>query len=397
MEYRDYYKTLGVPRGASAADVKKAFRKLARKHHPDVNKTDPGAEARFKEVNEAYAVLGDDEKRKAYDSLGADWEAYQRAGAAGASGGNPFAGFDFGASGGAGRAPGGAGRAPGGIRFEYHGNPEDLAGFSDFFRTFFAAGAAPGGARTRASTAAGSAAGGTRRRTANRPSAAEIDLEELLRTSGQAGYAPPGFGPAGDAALGDEELYEIDGRGAPRRRSRTHLEAEAEITLEEAFEGTERLVQVGDRRLQVKIPKGVETGQRIRLSGKAGTGPGSGHIYITVKVRPHPVFTRNGADLTRELPVTLAESLLGAEVPVETLTGRVLLRIPPETQTGRTFRLVRQGLPRFRSEERGDLFVKTRVVLPTGLDDEGRRLARQLADHVQQADPRAPRAGARSG
>ncbi len=158
--------------------------------------------------------------------------------------------------------------------------------------------------------------------------------------------------------------------------------------MDEVFTGTDALVQVGERRLQVKIPKGVENGQRIRLSGKAGSGPDAGHLYLRVKVRPHPVFTRDGSNLTRELPITLAEALLGGEVPVETLTGRVLLRIPPETQSGRVFRLAHQGLPRFRSEERGDLFVKTRVILPTGLDENGRRLAREFVQHVGQADPR---------
>jgi len=379
MEYRDYYKTLGVPRNASAADVKKAFRRLARKHHPDVNKSDTGAEARFKEVNEAYAVLGDQEKRKAYDSLGANWEAYQRAGAgSGSPGAGPFTGFGF-------AQPGTAG-APGGIRFEYHGNAEDLAGFSDFFRTFFA----PGGAN-----AGGQAAGGTRRRTTTRPTEAEIELEELLRNSSGAGFAsPPGFGRRPGDGRQPDELFDANGRGG-RGRPRQHLEADAEVTLEEVFEGTERLVETGGRRLQVKIPRGAESGQRIRLTGKAGTGPDSGHVYITVKVLPHPVFTRTGADLTREVPLTLGEALLGAEVPVETLTGRVLLRVPPETQTGRTFRLAHQGLPKFRSDERGDLFVKARVVLPTGLDDDARNLVRQLAERVHQPDPRAPRTGTR--
>src|SRR5688572_24154080 len=130
MEYRDYYATLGVPRTASQAEIRKAFRRLAREHHPDVNTGDAGAEKRFKEVSEANEVLSDPKKRKAYDQLGANWEAYQRAGASG--GRDPFAGF-AGAAGGAG--------APGGIRFEFHGDPEDLAGFSDFFRTFFAGGA----------------------------------------------------------------------------------------------------------------------------------------------------------------------------------------------------------------------------------------------------------------
>src|ERR1051326_4648852 len=151
MEYRDYYATLGVPRGAPQAEIKKAYRKLARQHHPDVNKSDPGAEKKFKEISEAYAVLGDEEKRKAYDTLGANWEAYQQAGAGTGRQGNPFAGFG---------GFGGAAGAPGGVRFEHRGNAEDLAGFSEFFRTFFA-----GDADLNSARSARRAGGETRTRT----------------------------------------------------------------------------------------------------------------------------------------------------------------------------------------------------------------------------------------
>ena len=132
-------------------------------------------------------------------------------------------------------------------------------------------------------------------------------------------------------------------------------------------------------------------------SGKAGSGPDAGHVYLTIRVLPHPVFTRNGADLTRELPITLGEALLGAEVPVETVSSRVLLRIPPETQTGRTFRLSGKGLPRFKSEQHGDLYVRTRVVLPSGLDPKARELAQAFTDHVKQPDPRNARVASRAG
>src|SRR3954452_15998564 len=135
MEYRDYYATLGVPRTATQAEIKKAYRKLARKHHPDANKDDPAAEQRFKEVNEANEVLSDPEKRKLYDQLGSNWEAYQRAGAGAAPGGgggqSPFGGFGGGGGGAA------HGTGPGGVRYEFRGAAEDLEGFSDFFRTFF--------------------------------------------------------------------------------------------------------------------------------------------------------------------------------------------------------------------------------------------------------------------
>lgn len=378
MEYRDYYATLGVPRTASQADIKKAYRKLARKHHPDVNKNDPGAEARFKEVTEANQVLSDPEKRKLYDQLGADWEAYSRAGAA--AGGNPFAG-----SGGRSGTPGG----PGGIRFEYSGNPEDLEGFSDFFKTFFGAGGmgASFGGRGFGGSARPNGGGSAARRTA-RTSAGEIDLDDLLGGMGGGSFSSGGYTTPGSTgtAYSDADLF---GSAGPRRRSASRdAEAEVEVTLDEVAAGTKRLVQVSDRRLEVTIPKGVEDGRRIRLSRTAGTGPDAGNVYLVVRVMPHPVFTRNGADLTRELPVTLGEALLGGEVPVETLTGRVMLRIPPETQVGRTFRLRQQGLPRFKSDERGDLYVKVRLVLPVGLDDTAKRLASEFIDYVKQPDPR---------
>ncbi len=352
MEYRDYYKALGVPRGASQEEIKKAFRKLARKYHPDVNKGNADAERRFKEINEAQEVLGDPEKRKAYDELGANWEAYQRAGAGAGGARDPSAGF--------------RGRGPGNVRFEYRGNPEDLAGFSDFFRTFF------GGGAERASGATG------RRRST--PSGG-LNFEDILSGLGiEEDERGDASGRAGGRSAGP--------RVAPLERQ--DLEAEAEISLEEAHHGTTRLVQFDGKRLEVRIPPGVASGQRIRLSGKAGTGD----IYLKVVVRDHPVFTRSGADLHRELPITLGEALLGAEVPVETLRGRVLLRIPPETQTGRSFRLAGQGMPRFRGQGHGDLYVRVRVVLPTGLDEEARRLVGALAEHVRQPDPRRAAASA---
>ena len=363
MEYRDYYASLEVPRSASQADIKKAYRKLARKYHPDVAKSDPGAEKRFKEINEANTVLGDPEKRKLYDQLGADWEAYARTGAAGAARGAGAAG-----SGGFQGFPG----FPGGVRFEYRGNPEDLAGFSDFFRTFFAG--SPGGA---AGGARGSAAreAGTRERARRTTS-----IEDLLG----------GFG------LGGLDVDQLDGAGAgggmgardaarARARRQPTYEAAAEITLEEAFNGASRIVEIDGRRLEVKIPRGIDAGRRIRMGG---AGPGGADVHVAIRVARHPVFARKGHDLHRELPITLEEALLGAEVPVGTLKGRVLLKVPPGTQPGRTFRLAGQGMPHMTGGGVGDLYVKIRVVLPDNLDDEGKELVRGLAARVAQPDPR---------
>src|SRR5207247_8377739 len=168
------------------------------------------------------------------------------------------------------------------------------------------------------------------------------------------------------------------------------VEAEAELTLEEAFHGATRLVDVDGKRLEVKIPPGVDTGSRIRIAGKGGTSGGrSRDLYIVAKVLPHTVFTRRGADLTREIKVTLREALLGAEIPVRTLKGRVLLTIPAGTQNGRTFRLSGQGMPRMKGkgEGAGDLYVKINVVLPTNLSEEAKLAATRFLDLVGQADP----------
>ena len=415
MEYKDYYTILGLPRTATQADIKKAFRKLARQYHPDTSKGKPGAEQRFKEVNEANEVLSDLQKRKAYDQLGANWTAYQRAAGAGMpfeefmrqarSGGGFRAGFpggfpgaSQGASQGAGyRSTGGFtanGGFPGGIRFEYGGSPEDLAGFSEFFRAMFG-----GGFGGDDLTRAGAAPGKTRVRPSRRS------------PGGRAHGGAPGDKPGGASAFDPFDLEGLDleglaGRGATGRggnaRPRTgaqargrlranDLEVEAELALEEVDSGTVRLLQLDGSRLEVKIPAGVADGQRIRLSGKAGSGPGAGDIYVRVKVAPHPGFGRQGAQLTREVRLTLGEALLGGDVPVETLSGkRLLLTVPPGTQPGRIFRLRGQGLPRFRADGRGDLLVHVHVVLPSEITQEERELAEQFLQAIRQPDPRSP-------
>jgi DnaJ-class molecular chaperone len=344
MEYKDYYQILGVPKTASQAEIKKAFRKLARQHHPDVNKNDAKAEQRFKDVNEAHAVLADPEKRKQYDALGANWEAFARAGAGtGARGGadpfgpgGPFAGF------------GGGG---GNVRYEFRtANAEELGGFSDFFRMMFGGGASAAGA------------GGQTRASAR-------GFDDILSE----------MGIDGDAVIDSRR------RGTARQPSPAIAEATAELDLEEAFRGTTRLVEVAGKRLEVKIPPGVDNGSRIKLTGK---GPNGADLVVVVRVRPHARFTRRGADLELEAPISLREALLGGEVPVQTLKGRLVLTIPAGTQAGRTFRLTGQGMPRFRGTGAGDLFVKVRVVLPTGLSDEAKAAARRFLDLADQPDPR---------
>jgi curved DNA-binding protein len=360
MDYRDYYATLGIKRDASPTEIKRAFRKLARQHHPDLKPGDHAAEAKFKEVNEANEVLSDPEKRSKYDMLGANWEALSQAGAGrrgspagrGAAGdpfgpGSPFAGF--------GQAGGGGGN----VRYEFRSAGADGGGFSDFFRTFFGAAGA---------TESSPASGGR----GSRP-VGGANFEDIL-----AGLNLEGGGSAGASA-----------RTSPADGQVTS-EADVELGLEEAFHGTRRLLELDGKRLEVAVPRGVETGSRIRLRGKGANG---GDLDLVTRVRPHPIFGRKGADLSRDLPISLREALLGAEVPVQTLKGKVLLKIPAGTQNGRTFRLTGQGMPRLKPKEgvkpTGDLLVTVRVILPANLGDEARASAVAFLDLVDQPDPRA--------
>jgi curved DNA-binding protein len=311
MNYTDYYKLLGVDKNADEKEIKRAYRRLARKFHPDVNPGDPSAQERFKEINEAYEVLGDAEKRAKYDRFGASWQQYQR------RGGDP-SGFDWS------RWTGGG--FPGGTRVEFGGDLGDLfggssGGFSDFFNALFG---------------------------------------DMGRRSG-------GFSQ----------------RERVNRRSQD-LEQPVQITLEEAFQGARRLLEKNGRRLDIKIPRGVKTGARIRVAGEGGPGGAgmpSGDLYLKVTVAPHAVFTRDGDDLHREIELDLYTAILGGEVSVATLDGHLTLKIPPETQSGRTFRLRGKGMPKLKKpEQRGDLYVKVLVQLPQELSEREKQLFRELAD-----------------
>ena len=355
MEFQDYYAVLGVPRTASQAEIKKAFRKAAREHHPDQNEGDVAAERRFKAVNEANAVLSDPDKRALYDRLGKDWEAYARAGAtAGAAGGRsragggPFAGFS------------GHGSPGGNVRYEFH-TTGDAGEFSAFFQACFGGPSEPlrGAGSSRARGATGGAT-----------------FEDILATMGLDTDGRPTAGAG-------QSTGSARSASAARRPS---AEAIAEISLDEAYHGTTRLVDVDGKRLEVSIPRGADTGTRIRLTGKA---PGGGDLYVVVRQARDRTFTRRGADLEREVSISLREALLGGSVHVRTPKGRVLLTIPPGTQPGRTFRLTGQGMPRFKAEGHGDLYVKARVVLPTDLSPEARSAAERFLALARQPDPRS--------
>jgi DnaJ-class molecular chaperone len=324
VEYKDYYKILGVSKTATDKEIKAAYRRLARKHHPDVNKNVPKAEAKFKEINEANEVLSDPEKRQRYDALGSDWANFRP--------GPP--------------PPPGAGRPGAGGTYTVDFGGEDLGGFSEFFRTIFGGGGGFGGG-----SRAGSARGSGPR---------VVDF---------GGYEDVFGGPRGP----------IPGQDA---------EAPIELTLEEVLRGTTRMLQVGDgaksRKVEVKIPPGVRDGSRVRVAGEGGHGSEGaprGDLYLRVKTIPHPLFERKGDDLQVAVTVPLTTAVLGGEVQVPTLDGPVGIKVPPGSRPGRMFRLRNHGLPRLDKSGRGDLLASLNVELPakvgpreTELFEELRRL-----------------------
>lgn len=322
MDYKDYYRILGVSKDAKQEDIKKAYRKLARKYHPDVNPGDKSAEEKFKEVNEAYEVLSDPAKREKYDRFGAYWQQYTR------SGGQPQD-FDWSQW----------TAQPSGRTYTRTVTPEEL---EQIF----------GGAFGRS---AGSDFGGM---------GGFSDFFEML------------FGNLGGSVR----------RGAGTRSTRAgDTEQPVQISLEDAYRGTTVSLQWEDgRRIEAKIPPGVKTGSRIRLSGQGRASPSGGQpgdLYLKIEVLPHPTFTREGDDLKITLPVDLYTALLGGEVKVPTLDRPVDLTIPPETANGKVFRLRGLGMPNLKNpQERGNLYVTVQVQLPRNLSQKEKELFRQLRD-----------------
>ena len=328
MEFKDYYATLGVAKTASDKELKAAYRKLARKHHPDVNPGDKSAEAKFKEINEAYEVLGDPEKRRKYDELGANWRMYEQAQQQGQPfpGGSPFGGFGGTGEGGAWTINMGG---PGGYRTMSEEEMRDMFGtddpFSSFFHTFFGGG--------------GTGAGEGRAR----------------------------------------------GR-APRPSKGRDIESEAELTLEEAYHGAMRRISITlgghARSVDVRIPAGVKDGSRVRATGEGESGSGgasAGDLFLRVRIKPHPVFERKGDDLYVKVPIPVTTAVLGGEAQVPTIAGSVRLRVPETTQPGQVFRLKGHGMPLVgRTDVKGDLYATADVQLPRALTTDQRRVWEQI-------------------
>lgn len=309
MDFKDYYATLGVPKTATAKDIKAAFRRLARKHHPDVNPGDKAAESRFKDVNEAYEVLGDADKRKKYDELGANWRAYEQAERTGGPGAGASTRYTW--------SPG-----AGGFRPMSEDEVSDMFGadespFSDFFRQFFGGGAGP---------AAGARRG---RRTRQQPGrdvehSIELDLADVLNGSVQ----------------------------------RLGLRQDGDV----------RQVEV---RIPAGVSDGSRV--RVSGEGERGSGDApNGDLYLRVHLRPHPQFERKGRDLYTRVKPAVTTAVLGGEVEVATLNGKTLrLKMPSLTQNGQVFRLRGHGLPAVgKPDDRGDLYATVDVALPTALTPE---------------------------
>ena len=322
MPAKDYYELLGVKRDATDKEIKQAYRKLARKHHPDVNPGDKSAEEKFKEINAAYEVLSDPEKRAKYDRYGDNWQyadqfsEWQQPYGDSAQGGGGT--FDFGDIFGGGRRGG---------------------TFEDLFRGF--------GGRT----------------TSPRPRRGR-DYEHSIEVTLEEAY----HGTTRLLDMQAEKVCDIcKGKGA--------IENAPCYTCG----GTGRVLQ--PQRIEVKVPQGVKDGSRIRVAGKGGPGSAggsNGDLYLVVTVRPHRLFQRKDGDLHVDLEVPLVDAMLGGEVDVPTLKGKVALKIPPETQNGRVFRLSGQGMPKMGNDKKGDLYAKVKVVLPTKLSDKEKELLEEL-------------------
>lgn len=294
MAGKDFYQILEINRGASHKEIKQAYRKLARKYHPDVNPGDKSAESRFKEINEAHEVLSDKKKRQEYDQFGDRRQFAEH-----------FAGADAQSA-----------FNQGGTVFEFS-NLRD-GGLGGIF-------------------------------------------ESLLRD------------------------HTFDRTTHPRGRTRRKqaLEQPVELSLEEAYSGTLCTIDVDGRRLEVRIPPGVNDGSRVRVA--TGDAQQGRDIYLVISIKPHRQFERKGNDLHVEVSVPLTDTILGCEIEVPTPKGKLALKIPPETQNGKVFRLARQGMPHLGKSVRGDLFARVRVVLPEDLTEREKEIFKELRSLRQQS------------
>ncbi|GAB6162747.1 J domain-containing protein [Desulfothermus naphthae] len=318
VKYKDYYKILGVSRNATQEEINKAFKKLAKKYHPDFNPNNKEAEEKFKEINEAYEVLKDPEKRKRYDMLGANWEHGQNF--------EPPPGFEN-------------------VRFHFStSGGEGFEGFSDFFDLIFG------------------------------------DLFGESR-GGKFRSGSKKFRFAGDPFSGSGQFYGNDFFEQANTRG-ADSEAEIELTLEDAYKGGKKTITLSDgassKVLTVNIPPGVSEGSKIRLAGQGQIGPGGakGDLYLKVKLLPHHLFKVEGNNVILDLPLTPWEAALGCSVSIPTLDGRVELKVPPGTSSGQKLRIKGKGLG--RGAKKGDFFARIQIKVPKNLSPRERELFEEL-------------------
>jgi len=319
MEYKDYYKTLGISKNAGQDEIKKAYRKLARKYHPDTNPNDKKSEDKFKEVSEAYEVLGDPEKRKQYDQLGANWKQYQQAGSGGAGAGG-FEDFMH--------QQGFGGARQGGQRtYTYEGNFEDVfgGGFSDFFESFF---------------------GG-------------------------------GFG--GQSAQGSG----FRNQQRQKAFKGHDLKANLSIAMADAYEGAEKVIKVQNQNLRINIKPGIRDRQTLRLKGKGEAGANgaqAGDLLLTIQVQEEAGYQRKGNDLYVDMPVDLYKAVLGGDNGFNVFGHQLKIKIPVGTQGGAVLRLKNQGFPDYHNpSKRGALYAKVKIQIPKKLNKQEKEYFEKLA------------------
>jgi len=342
---RDYYEVLGVRRNAGPEEIKRAYRKLALQYHPDRNPNDPTADSRFKEINEAYEVLSDQEKRHRYDTFG-------HAGTRG------IPGFDF----------------------------QGFDGINDIFDMFFGAGT-------------GQAARTTVRRGSDLRLDLQIAFEEAIfgtereLTIPRSAACDACRGTGAEPGTSPQPCPQCRGSGQVRRASQSIFGQIVNVVTCSRCRGEGKVIDrpcrtcrgsghvPGEKRVRIHIPAGVDSGSQIRLQGEGEPGPRggpAGDLYIVLQVKPHATLKRNGTDLVYELPLSIAQAALGDTVEIPTVDGPEKLEIPPGTQYGRTFRLSGKGVPHLRSGRRGDQITFVRVVIPTNLTDEQKKALREL-------------------
>jgi len=327
MDFKDYYESLGVAPDADDKTIKKAYQKLAKKYHPDVNPGDKAAEAKFKDAMEAYQAISDSGKRSKYDELRQDYKTWKT------HGGRGDYNYD-----------------------RWQSNP-----------------GAGGGSRTR--------------------NMSQDDFAEMFGGNGRSGgfessegdgysdFFSTLFGGGGGQGRG------FNGSTVGRPRAGQDHEAEVQVTLEEIYNGTTRLIRTGEKQIEAKIPKGVRTGSKVRLTGQGGpgiSGGQKGNLFLNITVSSHARFVRDGDDLRADIPIDFYKAILGGDVSIHTFGGEVILKIPSLSQSGKKFRLKGKGLPNLENPlQHGDLFVELSIVLPETMSEEEIAALRALADKRQ--------------